>query len=35
MLDVTALGYDSWQTVYFQRSTVLASEVVLLYALHL
>ena len=35
MLDVHALGYDSWQTVYFQRATVLLSELVLVFALHL
>lgn len=33
MLDVGDLGYDTWQTVYFQRATVLASELVLAYAL--
>ncbi|KAF2144129.1 glycosyltransferase family 57 protein [Aplosporella prunicola CBS 121167] len=35
MLNVKALGYDSWQTVYFQRATVILSELLLLYALHL
>lgn len=33
MLVVQNLGYDSWQTVYFQRATVVVSELVLLYAL--
>ncbi|KAH8595041.1 glycosyltransferase family 57 protein [Bisporella sp. PMI_857] len=35
MLRVYNLEYDSWQTIYFQRTTVIASEFVLLYALHL
>ena len=35
LLDVKVLGYDSWQTVYFQRTTVILSELVLVYALHL
>jgi alpha-1,3-glucosyltransferase len=34
MLQVQNLGYDSWQTIYFQRSTVIISELVLIYALH-
>lgn len=34
MLDVENLNYDSWQTVYFQRATVILSELVLLYALN-
>lgn len=34
MLSVKHLNYDSWQTVYFQRATVVLSELVLLYALN-
>ncbi|KAL4892285.1 glycosyl transferase [Aspergillus ambiguus] len=34
MLVVRNLGYDSWQTIYFQRSTVILSELMLVYALH-
>lgn len=33
MLDVSRLGYDSWQTIYFQRATVIISEFILVYAL--
>ncbi|KAI9809422.1 MAG: glycosyl transferase [Pycnora praestabilis] len=35
LLDVSTLGYDSWQTVYFQRATVIVSELMLVYALNL
>ncbi|KAF2735998.1 hypothetical protein EJ04DRAFT_463970 [Polyplosphaeria fusca] len=35
LLNVKSLGFDSWQTVYFQRATVIATELVLVYALHL
>jgi alpha-1,3-glucosyltransferase len=35
MLSVKTLDYDSWQTVYFQRATVIITELVLVYALHL
>ena len=35
LLNVKSLGYDSWQTVYFQRATVILTELVLVYALHL
>jgi hypothetical protein len=35
MLQVANLGYDSWQTVHYQRATVLITELVLVYALHL
>ncbi|XXG96467.1 hypothetical protein Hte_002750 [Hypoxylon texense] len=33
MLRIHHLGYDSWQTVYFQRFTVVATELMLIYAL--
>ncbi|RYO85611.1 hypothetical protein DL764_009141 [Monosporascus ibericus] len=35
MLRVYNLEYDSWQTVYFQRFTVIATELALIYALQL
>ncbi|RYP04476.1 hypothetical protein DL765_010183 [Monosporascus sp. GIB2] len=35
MLRVYNLQYDSWQTVYFQRFTVIATELALIYALQL
>jgi hypothetical protein len=35
MLKVFNLGYDSWQTIYYQRVTVIVTELVLVYALHL
>lgn len=35
MLQIRNLNYDSWQTVYFQRTTVIATELVLAYALYL
>lgn len=33
MLRIDNLGYDTWQTIYFQRSTVILTELVLVYAL--
>ena len=35
MLKLFNLGYDSWQTIYFQRTTVIATELVLVFALYL
>lgn len=35
MLEINNLGYDSWQTIYFQRTTVILTEFVLVYALML
>ena len=35
MLKVQNLGYDNWQTLYFQRTTVIITELVLVYALYL
>ncbi|KAF2235764.1 glycosyltransferase family 57 protein [Viridothelium virens] len=35
LLSVKNVNYDSWQTVFFQRSTVVLAETVLIYALHL
>ncbi|KAI0023144.1 glycosyltransferase family 57 protein [Xylariomycetidae sp. FL0641] len=35
MLRIYNLEYDSWQTVYFQRMTVIATELLLVYALQL
>lgn len=35
MLEVNNLEYDSFQTVCFQRATVVITELVLLYALYL
>lgn len=34
MLKLDNLNYDSWQTVYFQRFSVIALELVLVFALH-
>jgi alpha-1,3-glucosyltransferase len=33
MLQLDNLNYDSWQTVYFQRITVILLELVLVFAL--
>jgi alpha-1,3-glucosyltransferase len=35
MLRIYNLEYDSWQTVYYQRSTVIISELVLVAALQM
>jgi alpha-1,3-glucosyltransferase len=35
MVLVKNLEYDSWQTIYFQRASVIVTELVLVYALHL
>ena len=35
MLLLHNLEYDSWQTIYFQRLSVIATELLLVYALHL
>lgn len=35
MVQVKNLEYDSWQTIYFQRASVIVTELVLVYALHL
>lgn len=34
MLNIKDIGYESWQTTYFQRTTVVLSELLLFYALH-
>ena len=34
MLDVKSLEYDSWQTIYFQRSSVIFTELLLVYSLY-
>jgi alpha-1,3-glucosyltransferase len=35
LLVVKNLGFHSWQTLYFQRTTVILTELILVYALHL
>ena len=35
MLYIKNLGYDSWQTIYFQRATVITTELALFCALYL
>ncbi len=35
MLRLYNLDYDSWQTVYFQRFTVIATELLLVFALQM
>ena len=34
ILEIDNLNYDDWKVVYFQRATVIASEMMLVYALH-
>jgi alpha-1,3-glucosyltransferase len=34
MVQVKNLNYDSWETICFQRSTVIITELLLVYALH-
>lgn len=34
MLKTDNLNYQNWQTVYFQRSTVIATDLVLAFALY-
>jgi len=33
MLNVKGLNYDTWQTIYFQRTTVILTELMLIIAL--
>ena len=35
MLKVENLSYDSWATIYFQRGSVIVTEVLLAFALHM
>jgi alpha-1,3-glucosyltransferase len=35
MLKLYNLEYDSWQTIYFQRITVIITELLLVYALQM
>jgi len=35
MLKVYNVEYDSWQTIYFQRFTVIVTELLLVYALQM
>lgn len=34
ILKIENMGYDRWQAVYFQRTTVILAELLLIYALN-